>query len=231
MRDKNITEDSTVTAILIDGGFYRKRLNKAYGEISPQEAADKLEDYCHRHLSEYINGIKHCHNLYRVFYYDCPPPDKNIFNPITKKSVTLDKTPLYKWTTEFFGCLKKKRKFALRLGELSGITGYYIPIKKTKELLLHQIDVDDIKEKDLVLEVTQKGVDMRIGLDIASLSYKKLVNQIVLIAGDSDFVPAAKLARREGIDFVLDPLGADIKDSLYEHIDGLNIRDNKYKKK
>ncbi len=29
---------------------------------------------------------------------------------------------------------------------------------------------------------------MRIGLDIASLAYKKQVNQIVLISGDSDFV-------------------------------------------
>ncbi len=27
------------------------------------------------------------------------------------------------------------------------------------------------------------------------------IDQIILIAGDSDFVPAAKLARREGIDF------------------------------
>ena len=62
---------------------------------------------------------------------------------------------------------------------------------------------------------------MRIGLDIASLAYKKQVDQIILIAGDSDFVPAAKLARREGIDFILDPMWASIKDSLFEHIDGL----------
>ena len=61
---------------------------------------------------------------------------------------------------------------------------------------------------------------MKFGVDIASLAYKKQVNQIVLIAGDSDFVPAAKLARREGIDFVLDSLGAPIKDQLFEHIDG-----------
>ena len=54
----------------------------------------------------------------------------------------------------------------------------------------------------------QKGVDMKIGLDIASLSYKKLVDQIVLISGDSDFVPAAKLARLEGIDFTLTPWGS-----------------------
>ena len=44
---------------------------------------------------------------------------------------------------------------------------------------------------------------------------------IVIIAGDSDFVPAAKLARREGIDFILDPMGANIDPTLFEHIDGL----------
>jgi hypothetical protein len=45
--------------------------------------------------------------------------------------------------------------------------------------------------------------------------------RIVLITGDSDFVPAAKLARREGLDVVLDPLWNHIAHSLHEHIDGL----------
>jgi len=63
---------------------------------------------------------------------------------------------------------------------------------------------------------------MRIGLDIASMAFKRQVDQIILIAGDSDFVPAAKLARREGIDFVLDPLWASIRPDLHEHVDGLH---------
>ena len=67
---------------------------------------------------------------------------------------------------------------------------------------------------------------MKIGIDIASMAYKRQVEKIVLIAGDSDFVPAAKLARREGIDFVLDPMGAPIKPDLFEHIDGLRSCDN-----
>ena len=46
------------------------------------------------------------------------------------------------------------------------------------------------------------------------------MEQIVLIAGDSDFVPAAKLARREGVDIVLDSLDQPVKENLYEHIDG-----------
>lgn len=62
---------------------------------------------------------------------------------------------------------------------------------------------------------------MRLGLDIASLTHNGQINQIVLISGDSDFVPAAKLARRGGIDFVLDPMWSTIRADLHEHIDGL----------
>ena len=69
---------------------------------------------------------------------------------------------------------------------------------------------------------------MKIGLDIASMAYKNQVDQIVLISGDSDFVSAAKLARREGIDFILDPLGQTIKEDLQEHIDGLRTVDNRF---
>lgn len=62
---------------------------------------------------------------------------------------------------------------------------------------------------------------MRIDLDIASLANKHQLSRIVLIAGDSDFVPASKYARRKGIDFILDPLWQPIKDKLNEPIDGL----------
>lgn len=73
---------------------------------------------------------------------------------------------------------------------------------------------------------------MKTGMDIASLAYKRQVDQVVLIAGDSDFVPAAKLARREGLDFVLDPMEMEIgKDrDLFEHIDGKRSCGNPYKR-
>jgi uncharacterized LabA/DUF88 family protein len=73
----------------------------------------------------------------------------------------------------------------------------------------------------VTLGLKQKGVDMRIGLDISTLTLKKQADTIVLVAGDSDFVPAAKLARREGVEFVLDPLWQKINADLFEHIDGL----------
>ena len=71
---------------------------------------------------------------------------------------------------------------------------------------------------------------MKVGLDIATLSFKEQVNQIILIAGDSDFVPVAKFARREGVDFILDPMLNPIDPSLLEHIDGLMTIKNMTKK-
>lgn len=88
-------------------------------------------------------------------------------------------------------------------------------------LLSSKKTFSELRDDDFEIDTLQKGVDMRLGLDIASLAYKKLVDQIVLVAGDSDFVPAAKLARREGIDVILDPLGQTVHESLNEHIDGL----------
>jgi uncharacterized LabA/DUF88 family protein len=65
--------------------------------------------------------------------------------------------------------------------------------------------------------VKKRSVALRLG----SLAYKRLVRRIVLISGDADFVPAAKLARREGIDVVFDPMGHHIGDGLAEHVDGV----------
>ena len=229
MNDSNVVYDHLKVAILVDGGFYRRRAYSVFGDLSPEQRANELDTYCRRHLSETINGVLHEHDLYRIFYYDCAPLNKTIFNPITKKNVELSETNVYSWTKIFLTELKKKRKFAVRLGELadSGI-GYYIPPAKTKDLILGKTSINDLQTNDLSLNVVQKGVDMRIGLDIASMAYKRQVSQIVLISGDSDFVPAAKLARREGIDFILDPLGYGVGEKLIEHIDGKRTVDRKF---
>lgn len=215
------------TAILVDGGFYRKRAYKLFGDKSPEDRAKELEDYCKLHL----------HNpdaetyLYRIFYYDCPASDKIVFHPLTKASIDLKKSPLYKWSTEFLQNLKQKRKFAVRLGRLSDNDVQYSLYPETmRELLDGNINVSDLTEASFELNMKQKSVDMKLGLDISTMALKKQVDQIILIAGDSDFVPAAKLARREGVDFILDSMGAHINDDLMEHIDGLRNKTYEYKK-
>lgn len=213
------------TAILVDGGFYRRRAQAVFGDKSAEQRAIELANYCKRHL----NTHGECSELYRIFYYDCPPSSKRIYHPFLKKQVDLGKTDLYTWTMQFLNELKKKRKFAIRLGKLAEEQAHYsINAAIVKKLCNRSISFSDLTENDFCLQIDQKGVDMKIGLDIASLAYKHQVDQIILISGDSDFVSAAKLARREGIDFVLDPLGAPIKPDLFEHIDGLRTCDKSF---
>ncbi|GAB2026698.1 NYN domain-containing protein [Lactovum odontotermitis] len=217
----------TKVAILVDGGFYRKVSNACKGHRNPEEKADELINYCLRHLKrKHDDGYD---ELYRIFYYDCPPIEKVVYHPLTKENMDFSKSDTKKWSEEFFDELAKRRKVALRFGELSdGSVNFNLNPGATRKLLSGKLRIENLNEHDFTLNVKQKGVDMKIGLDIASLAFKKQVDKIVLIAGDSDFVPAAKLARREGIDFVLDPLGNKIKSSLSLHIDGIQTCDKDY---
>ena len=162
--------------------------------------------------------------LYRIFYYDCPPLDKKAHLPLSKKSIDFSKTDQYKFRSALFKSLRARRKVALRLGYLSQHGGWKIRSSVLKNLLQDKVTWDSLVDDDFEYDVRQKAVDSRIAVDVASLALKSQVDRIVLIAGDADFVPASKLARREGLDFILDPLHNNIDDSLHEHIDGCHSK-------
>jgi len=104
---------------------------------------------------------------------------------------------------------------ALRLGELS-FNGWAV---NSKVLDKAPGDSVVVRHEDLQPQISQKGVDMRIGMDIAALTLKKQVQTIVLVTGDSDLIPAMKFARREGAQLYLAPLRHKIKPGMYEHSD------------
>ena len=56
----------------------------------------------------------------RIFYYDCPPVEKgkNVYHPLTKRSVNLGKTELGKWMQEFLDELKHRRKVCFAFGTI-----------------------------------------------------------------------------------------------------------------
>lgn len=204
-------------AVLIDGGFFVKRFNTLYNKdrrYSGAEVADMLYSMAHKHV-----GNRNI--LYRIFYYDCPPIGKKAHNPLTKRPIDFSRTEEYKFRMELMEALKKKRKVALRTGTLKDSGDWVIRPAATQDLLKGKMKLEELKEDDVFLSIRQKGIDMKIGIDIATIALKRFVDCIVLFSGDSDFVPAAKLARREGIDFILDPMQANVEPQLFEHIDGL----------
>lgn len=216
------------TAVLVDGGYFIKR----FRSIEPHNAynAERAADCVFRWALAHLKGLgknsesrsnSQKRELYRIFFYDCPPLAKRLHNPVSKRAVDFSKSNEAVFRIELHKMLLRKRKVALRLGHLSNDNPWTIKPEKITALLSGKATIGSLTAEDVIPAVRQKGVDMRIGVDVASLAFKKQVDQIVLFAGDADFVPAAKLARREGIDFILDPMWRSVSYDLMEHIDGL----------
>ncbi|NHA83751.1 NYN domain-containing protein [Helicobacter pylori] len=220
---------SKKVAILVDGGFfikcYKSHLKKQFGDKYKDPNPEKLAYNIHTHCLRHINK-KNDEELYRIFFYDCKPLKKKVHYPHTKKALDLSKSPTYKEREELHEHLISKPCLALRLGYLDEDNARWIihNKKKEKKLFKREIKIEEFQDNDFIYYAKQKGVDIKIGLDIATLTLKRLVQKIVLISGDSDFVPASKLARVEGIIFTLDPMGNHIREDLKEHIDYLTTR-------
>lgn len=224
------------TAILVDGGFFVRRFRSVYPDVNshdPALVADRLVKMCHGHLYPPPRRVGRQNpaapqqqrpqaELYRIYVYDCPPLEKRLHTPLAKRAFNLATQPEAVFRKALHAELRKQRKVALRLGRLDEKNGSWTLRPKVLEDLIKGRRVwADLTDDDFYYYARQKIVDMKIGLDIAVLAEKRLVDQIVLVAGDSDFVPAAKHARREGIDFLLDPMWNPIAPDLHEHIDGL----------
>ena len=64
----------------------------------------------------------------------------------------------------------------------------------------------------------QKRVDILLGVDLAQLSAKGQIQQAILLAGDSDFIPAVEVAKNEGVLVILYH-GANTHSDLWEQVD------------
>jgi uncharacterized LabA/DUF88 family protein len=245
-------------AILIDGGYFLKRLPKLVAPRhceTPEKVLTCIRWMCRDHiksLTGYNGNLWHQH-VYRIFFYDAVPYNGQAQHPLLNRQIDFGKSDLAQFRQALFEGLRRQRKMALRLGKVVRDGDWTITGNKSRKIIatrkwfdaINPAQVEDdgtlrltlaqleemkrlqtlwtgIENHEVRLNLRQKGVDMRIGIDITSLTLKKQVDTIILVAGDSDFVPAAKLARREGVEFILDPMWQSVNDDLFEHIDGLH---------
>lgn len=139
----------TRNAELINGAFYRKRAHYLWGALTAKERADELQAYCHTHIHLKDGGEKRI--LYRIFYYDCSPiTNRPVFHPLTKQNIRLEQSETFTWTNLFPEELKKRRKFALRLGQLAGTPCYNLKPEVTKELFVGKNKLSDVTERDFM---------------------------------------------------------------------------------
>jgi len=224
------------TAILVDGAFFLRRFKHSFPDhdhSDPQSVAHGLGMLAYWHLTQRIGAsqvielvsrnelLAESRQFYRLFFYDCPPLTKRMHTPMQKKSVDFSKSADARFRLALHQEISKLRKIAIRLGRLNDTSRWRLTESATARLISNPGNFQP-SDADFEIDTKQKGVDMRLGLDVASLAFKGQVAQIVIVAADADFVPAAKLARREGIDVILDRMGDQrAARDLLDHVDGI----------
>lgn len=189
------------TYIAIDGGHLRAAFRRG-GYLFGADNIDKFARHC----------LDKGEELLKVLFYDClpyrtPEGGRDILHPITKK-------PLPQRSKQVFRALEQKDLFALRLGTLV-FRGWHM-----------RPGADGKKEQDYKATFEQKGVDMRIGLDMASLAELRLADRIILLSGDADLIPAMKLCRKRGIQVVVVKLPSmTLSSKLIAHTDILRRKE------
>jgi uncharacterized LabA/DUF88 family protein len=195
------------TAVLLDGGFVRKRFRQVTERAITASEVRPLAECLLDPRSE---------ELFRVYFYDCAPCQDSTTHPISGKPLNLRSTRAFRENSAFQEALGQTELMALRLGEMA-FRGWRLTPKATRDLI--QDGPRTLQDDDVEMNLNQKGIDMEIGLDVAWLAIRRIVDRIVLCTGDRDFVPAMKLARREGVQVVLATLGATVHATLLEHAD------------
>lgn len=183
-------------AVLIDGGYLRVNARQAGERYDP----DFIEAFARSCTSPDEEQI------FRILYYDCAPYVGSVRLPVSGERHEF--TGSDAWLRD----LARRDLFAVRLGVLKfrGFKPKRIPVSSASALT----------DNDFRADFEQKGVDMRIGLDIAVFADQQSVDRICLVSGDTDCVPAMKHARKEGLQVVIAQLAnCKIAPELVAHCD------------
>lgn len=164
-------------SVLIDGGHLRALTKEAKHNYTP-DYIEKMAHAC----------VEHDEHIVRILYYDCAPYIGKAKLPVSGEIHEFSGSDA--WLRE----LAAKNLFAVRRGVLK-FRGF-----KPKKI---PIATEPLTDADFKPDFEQKGVDMRIGLDIANHAATKSVDRIILVSGDTDCLPAMKHARISGLQIVL----------------------------
>ena len=164
-------------SILIDGGHLRV-LTRSAGHTYNPDYIERIGLAC----------ADKDETLLRILYYDCAPYVGSATLPVSGKKQE------FKGSDAWLKDLATRNLFAVRRGELKfrGYKPLRIPVSPKA-----------LTDADFRPDFEQKGVDMRIGLDIATFARSRTVDRIAIITNDTDCIPAMKHARIAGLQVIL----------------------------
>lgn len=198
-------------AILLDGGYLTKML---FSRLKRPITAEDITAECDRLMQ--IPEVRD-YELLRIYYYDAVPSSDALKKPVSGEDLNLADSERFRHSQSLFDNLIMQPNMALRMGKCSlSPAKWKMKPKVAAELIAQPRALTD---DDFLLDLTQKGVDMRIGMDMARLALRQMVRAVIVVTGDADFVPAFKYVRREGVKVILEPMGKSGRVELRQHAD------------
>ena len=197
-------------ALLLDGGWLSKSL---YRVLRHHPTDQDLYDFS-------MKCIAPTEDLFRIYYYDSSPYDGQHRHPLTNRNVNFKTTPQYMRATTFLNKFSIRDSIAFRAGRVQ-FKGWKLASDALSDVCFAssiKIPPPVLLPEDIQPIIAQKGVDIKIGLDIAWLSTRRIVEKIILASNDSDFIPAMKFARRETIKIVVIQL-LELSNHMKAHAD------------
>lgn len=181
-------------AVMIDGGHLRVLARRAGHTYDP----DFIERFARL-------APQPDETLFRILYYDCAPYSGSVKLPISGDAHE------FSGSDQWLRDLAARDLFAVRKGVLKfrGFKPRRIPLA-----------ADTLTDADFKPDFEQKGVDMRIGLDLANFASTRSVDRVILVTGDTDCLPAMKHARISGLQVAIgSPPSTKISRELLWHSD------------
>lgn len=202
-------------SILIDGSFFwMKHLEARLGQ---PPSAESVKQACELIMadSEFEND-----KLFRAYYYDSPPYGGRAVHPISQREIEFCTTEQYRIKNDYLTQLQRMPRMALRLGSLA-MQGWKLNKKNMRGIMESLSRNLPLQPQDVSINLVQKEVDMLMGLDIAWMAARGMVDKVVLLTGDADMIPAMNFAREHGMLVFVAKFGYYLSDKLREHADGV----------
>ncbi len=198
-------------AVLLDGGFVKPLFRKAFGRrIEARDVLALAHSLSRTHSAN--------HDLLRIYYYDSPSLEAKVTKPISNTTLNFKSGEVYDHQLRLFRELKCSDFVSVREGTLA-FRGWKLKRTALNALRKQGGDSPTFTDDSFEPNIQQKGVDTKLGLDMAWIAFNSVVDRVILVTGDSDFVPAIRAARRNGVQVILSTLNHGIVESLRNNAD------------
>jgi uncharacterized LabA/DUF88 family protein len=206
--EREIQSQAKTTALLLDGGFVKKKLRQLNQRFP---TAEDIVGLCKKTIMSKrpLRGA----SISKIYFYDASPIQGTVRNPLDGRAVNLSATRQAVQNQSLLQALKREPKFAVRLGFFS-VKGW-----RLRGSALAGRTTRRIAARDFVPAIIRNGGDMQAGLDVAWLSMNRIVDSVVVVTGRSGFAPAMRFAQRHGIRVYLEALGDPVERALRVHSD------------